>query len=112
MKRLRPMLILVLLTSCAALFVSANIEWARQNHIDYKIFEISELQWGEMADDPRSPCFFSPPNNIFILDGKYTYLIMNNVEFKRTYKDYCLDHELGHLREYLEGVPWHSKYAK
>ena len=41
-----------------------------------------------------APCFFYPPNIIY-RTGNYP----------------CLDHEVGHFREYIEGVPYHSKYA-
>lgn len=55
------------------------------------IFNPFRLTFAEVLD---YPCFFFPPNKIY-RKGDYP----------------CLEHEIGHVREYLEGVPYHSKFA-
>lgn len=93
----------------------ATIRWAKENNIEYEIIEIPDNLWTAVAKNnnflPDIPCFFKPPKYINIREGTYTAVIIGGIKIQRTYKEYCLNHEVGHLREYLEGTPYHSKYA-
>lgn len=112
----------ILLTGCALFTGPDNILWANKNKIDYRIVRISEDQWPLLAKekkfDPIHPCFFSPPGDksqtpylIFVRQGSYVYRIVGDIKLKQTYEEYCLNHEIGHIREYIEKLTPHSKYA-
>lgn len=120
--RFLALVLLMSFTGCVAL-QSDNIIWAEKNKNLYSIIRVPDTRWPSLAKeknfDPIHPCFFLPPSDksqtpylIFVRQGSYVYKIVGDVKLKQTYEDYCLDHELGHLREYMEGVPYHSKYAR
>ena len=84
--------------------------------------EREKLRKSWEAFDSRSPCFFKEPNTIFVREGYYPsyrhrrflqggMLLSEDVYVKRSYEEFCLGHEVGHFRDYLEGVPYGSKYA-
>lgn len=129
MKRNGILLIILFFSGCAA--HQWNIDWVREKNISIIEVEVHGESWHAIENflnsynsyianpntvtmfiipiehwdktlikyhvdlvDLRATCFFNPPRVIFRM-GKYP----------------CVEHELGHLREYLEGVPYHSKYA-
>lgn len=94
---------------CATL-EGSNIRWANENNIRYQVVEVSDALWANVAKpfaiDPKSPCFFVVPDRIYVRGGQYLVAVFGDVRIYRPHKDYCLNHEIGHLREYLEGVPF------
>jgi len=103
----------LLLVSCSSIkFRPDNIRWAKENHVHFRVVEIDE-------NDKGNVCWFVKPDTIFVRRGSFVYHYYVNplnpwreiIEFRMTYKEYCLNHEIGHLREFQEGLPYHSKYA-
>jgi len=90
----------IFLSSCATL---GNIEWAQQNNIPYVVVIIPNHSWkstvlgngGSSIDSYNWICFWKAPDLIFIQEGYES----------------CLEHEIGHIREWKEGFPPHSKYS-
>lgn len=127
--------VLIFFAGCA----TYNIEWAKSNNIlireasaplgkwDINNFENFMISLGgEINRDLRWTN--GKPNILFVVRVPANYwddvVRYSNVEQERavcfykspivifTKEDFpCLDHEIGHLREYLEGVPYHSKHA-
>lgn len=123
MKRIGVLLLVLFFSGCASGL--SNFSWARKNNISIIEVRVPEKSWRRAENfldayivnpnavivfniplehwdkvlrkywaDLRAVCFFYEPNVIFRM-GEYP----------------CLEHELGHLREYLEGVSYHSKYT-
>jgi hypothetical protein len=105
MDRLRAPLITaissLMLVSCTTFQATENIQWARERNLPYAIVILPPERWARAANaqrfDPASLCVFVAPQNI---------LVRSDVDLNA-----CLNHELGHLREYQEGLPYHSKYG-
>ena len=112
---------LVPLASCSLIqFRPDNLSWARTRGISYSVLEVAAEKWEEVAKThhvaPVHPCFFLPPKTIVIHAGTYIERYEHTafgeiIERRVSFKDQCFNHELGHLREYLEGKPYHSTYA-
>ncbi len=100
-------LLLLSLSLVACSFKQPNIKWAEENNIKYNVYEYSVDEWNKILDSLGDSsritvCLFFPPNHIMIKKGHNNGI---------TFKEYCLNHEIGHMREYLERMPYHSKYA-
>lgn len=91
----------LLLVGCTALHATENIQWARAQNLPYTIMILPAQQWARASNaqrfDPASLCVFVAPQNI---------LVRSDVDLNA-----CLNHELGHMREYQEGLAYHSKYG-
>jgi len=140
MKKIVSGLLAIIFSSCSAIqFQPNNIKWAIDNKIEYNIIEVPQNKWESYVKyvkqlgynsnlieqhghhlDVRNPCFlelppYSPPYTIAVMKG--TYVERYHVtpwgevhEIRNTFLDHCKNHELGHIRELLEKLPWHSKY--
>jgi hypothetical protein len=86
---------------CSTFQAQENIQWVQQRHLQYSIVVLPPQQWIMAANmqrfDPSSLCIFVAPQNI---------LVRSDVDVA-----FCLNHELGHLREYHERLAYHSQYA-
>jgi hypothetical protein len=86
---------------CSTFQAQENIQWAQQRNLQYSIVVLPPEQWAMAANtqrfDPASVCIFVAPQNI---------LVRSDVDMTL-----CLNHELGHLREYHERLAYHSRYA-
>jgi len=97
--------IVSLLIVCGAVISCAteNIYWARMHNIPYTIVIVPSTMWNDTVaihglrwwNPDEIICFWKPPDTIFIHHGR----------------EFCLNHEVGHIREWMEGFPPHSKYA-
>ncbi len=91
----------LMLVGCTTLHATENIQWAREKNLPYTIMILPPRQWARAANaqrfDPASLCIFVAPQNI---------LVRSDVDLNA-----CLNHELGHMREYQEGLSYHSKYG-
>ena len=134
MTRIASLFFALVIGGCSSIsFYPDNIKWVRDNKIEYSLEEVAEEEWRPLVKkmnkqygwiiQPENVCFFESPtmyNNyqrkIYAKMGSYIEKWEQNSwretnPVTKKYIDYCLNHELGHLREYLEGVAWHSKYA-
>lgn len=106
----------VVFAGCAT-FDRPNIRWARDNNVSYMVVRVPLGDWDNVSASfgvkypNQHPCFFVPPNIIYVKSGEFRKGPSYEFSIFTSYEDYCLDHEVGHMREYLEGVPYHSKYA-
>lgn len=123
MKRIGVLLMILFFNGCAT--YKWNIDWARENNIPIIEVKVPEKSW------PYTENFLDTyivnPNAVIVFDIPFKYWDEVLIKYKaylidvcffyepnvifRMEKYPCLEHELGHLREYLEGIPYHSKYA-
>ena len=75
----------------------ANIQWVADERQFYGVLIVTQEEWVNLGGPPNALCGFLEPSIVLVRD---------HVPI-----DSCINHELGHLREYLEGVPYHSKYT-
>ena len=89
---------MLMCTGCLGL----NQRWAMDTEQEYLIVVVAASAWPEhltkVGAAPDTACYFMAPAII---------AIPSDIPFS-----FCLDHELGHLREHLEGFAPHTKYAK
>ena len=108
--------------SCGLKFHPDNIQWAKSNNIKFHVLEVSEKVWDQIVKnyqgeiDPESACLFISPEKIIARQGDFVYRYETNafghrIPIRMTYKEYCLNHEVGHIREFREQVCFHCKYA-
>lgn len=129
-----------LLAGCASLMPPRNIEWAHRNNIPIveinppsdswatlkrflvstnmspdviTVINIPPKYWDEalrLKNLPSSSFVFDSGSMNFVLATYPCYFFSPSTIYRMG--DYpCLNHEVGHVREYREGVPYHSKYA-
>ena len=91
----------VLFSGCSTIQATENIHWAQQRQQQYAIVVLPPASWTKAAQaqgfDAASLCIFVAPQNI---------LVRSDIDV-----NLCLNHELGHLREYRERLAYHSRYA-
>lgn len=90
----------VMMMGCGGV-MRPNQTWLERHEIVYVVKSIPAGSWAAYAQFngvPINSCgMFWPPHFIAVKEGL---------------EGVCLEHELGHVREHLEGVPMHSKYAR
>ena len=91
----------LIFVGCSTFHAQENIQWAQQRNLQYSIVVLPPEQWAMAANtqrfDPASLCIFVAPQTI---------LVRSDVEV-----NLCLNHELGHMREYQERLAYHSRYG-
>ncbi len=101
-----------------------NVQWAQNQGIDLEktTIRVPEQEWAGVTQYAKanfeSPCFFTPSTRkIFVKTGSYIYAYTaigsSSHALWQTYEEYCYNHEVGHLRELIEGLAFHSgKYTR